>query len=126
MATAIVSGRVDEDVKDRVARLIQAAGLSAGDVIKTVWDTIARTGEVPLPPVEGSEAEARRRRFAAFMELRATLPPCPALVEMDDAALRAQVAERYEEGLGGAPATASGSMAPAACTCGKGGANHGA
>ena len=131
MATAIVSGRVDEDVKDRVARLIQAAGLSAGDVIKTVWDTIARTGEVPLLPVEDSEAEARRKRFAAFMELRASLPPCPALVEMDDTAMRAQVAERYEEGLGTPLPSAPDAMVPvasepAASTCKKGGASHGA
>ena len=65
------------------------------------------------------------------MELRASLPPCPALVEMDDTAMRAQVAERYEEGLGTPLPSAPDAMVPvasepAASTCKKGGASHGA
>lgn len=47
MATTVISGRVEECVKARADVFILAAGLSAGDVIRAVWEHIAQTGEVP-------------------------------------------------------------------------------
>lgn len=47
MATTVIPGRVDERVKARDDVFIRAAGLSAGDVIRAVWEHIAQTGEVP-------------------------------------------------------------------------------
>ena len=99
MATAVISGRVEEELKERVGRLIQAAGMSAADVIKTVWENIARTGEVPMPCAADEQVDERAKRFAQFMELRASLPACPELIGMDDDAMRSVVAERYEAGF---------------------------
>lgn len=96
MATAVVSGRVDEAVRDRAAGYIRAAGLTAADVIKAVWDSIAATGEVPLPQTADPEERMRCERFASFMALRASLPACPELAAMDQKALREEAAQRYE------------------------------
>lgn len=47
MSTAVISGRVDASVRDKAAPYLKLAGVSAGDVIKTVWKAIAETGQVP-------------------------------------------------------------------------------
>ncbi len=102
MATAIVSGRVDEAVKMRAAHAIAAAGMSVGDVIKAVWEGIAATGEVPQPPTRDAGAMAGADRMRAFMQLRAELPAVPELAGLSDDAVRGLIAERYTGG-GGVP-----------------------
>lgn len=73
MPTAIVSGRVDAAVRDRANAYIHAAGLTAGDVVKRVWENIARTGEVP--PVQQATGEQESDDpFERFMAFRETLP----------------------------------------------------
>lgn len=75
MATAVVSGRVDEATRQRADVVMRKAGLKPTDVIQGVWATMARTGEVPdaaLPAsatAKGQEAMARLDRFLN------TLPP---------------------------------------------------
>lgn len=101
MATAIVSGRVDEAVKVRAARAIAAAGMSTGDVIKAVWERIAATGEVPQPLSCDAGAAAAADRMQSFMQLRAELPAVPELAALSDGAMRDLVSERYV-GMGGA------------------------
>ncbi len=67
MATVIISGRVDEQVKERAGVYIHAAGLTVGDVIKTMWENIAATGQLPEPlgeEGEGSQASS----MGAFIE----------------------------------------------------------
>ena len=72
MPTAIVSGRVDTTVRDRANAYIHAAGLTAGDVVRRVWENIARTGEVPAQQeVTAQESDDPFERFMAF---RKTLP----------------------------------------------------
>ncbi len=72
MTTAIVSGRVDEAVKKRAGAYIRAAGLTAGDVIKAVWESIANTGEVPRPEQSESLTE-QDATWRAFMDFRSSL-----------------------------------------------------
>lgn len=72
MPTAIVSGRVDAAVRDRANAYIHAAGLTAGDVVKLVWENIARTGEVPMRQ-EVAEQEYDDP-FEQFMAFCASLP----------------------------------------------------
>ena len=67
MPTAIVSGRVDAVVRDRANAYIHAAGLTAGDVVKRVWENIARTGELPArQEVAEQESDDPFERFMAF------------------------------------------------------------
>ena len=99
MGTAVISGRVDESVKERAARYIQAAGLTVGDVIKTVWESIAQTGEVPRPVDIKTDVTTHSKHLEALACARARIAACPELLLMDDAQMRACVAERYEEDL---------------------------
>ena len=69
MATAVVSGRVDEAIRQRADVVMRKAGLKPTDVIQGLWATIASTGEVPdaaLPAAaetKGQEAMAHLDRF---------------------------------------------------------------
>lgn len=95
MATAIVSGRVDEVVKAQAARHIHAAGMSVGDVIKAVWEHIAETGEVPSPAPAADSAWRQKERLRALWAFRDELPHKPELIGLGDAEMRALIAERY-------------------------------
>lgn len=68
MATAVISGRVDEQVRESAERYIQAAGLTVADVIRTVWERIAKTGEVPREEAVEEPADAAWNDFMAFRE----------------------------------------------------------
>lgn len=68
MATAIVSGRVNEAVKERAGAYIHAAGLTVGDVINRVWEYIAATGNA-TGFIEKAVAE-QPPSFERFLQLR--------------------------------------------------------
>ncbi len=48
MSTVLVSGRVDEDVKQRTDLVLRKAGKTNSDVIRSLWNSIAATGEIPV------------------------------------------------------------------------------
>ena len=92
MATAVVSGRVDERVRQRADAYIKAAGLTPADVIRVVWENIARTGEVP----EVVPTEEPRGAWERFMEFRESLPEAePWLVNLTKEQMRDMIASRY-------------------------------
>lgn len=95
MATAVVSGRVDEQVKTRAEAFIRAAGLSTGDVIRVVWEHIARTGEVPDAGDSAERLDAARDPMERLGELRASFGACEDLIHLDDAQMRDMIASRY-------------------------------
>lgn len=95
MATAVVSGRVDEQVKARAEAFIRAAGLSAGDVIRMVWERIARTGEIPDAGDGVGWPGASRDPMERLGELRASFGSCEDLVSLDDNQMRDMIASRY-------------------------------
>lgn len=68
MATAIVSGRVDEAVKERAGAYIHAAGLTVGDVINRLWEYIAATGDT-TEFLEKTQTE-QPPAFERFLQLR--------------------------------------------------------
>ena len=95
MATSVISGRVDDYVKEKAAAYIQAAGLTAAEVIKTVWERIARTGEVPVDESEAREAEYDP--FEAFVTFCDSLEPAGDwLVNLTDEQMNDMMASRYE------------------------------
>lgn len=95
MATAVVSGRVDERIKFRAEVFIRAAGLSAGDVIRAVWERIAQTGEVPNMGKGAGQLDVSRDPMERLGELRASFGACEDLVGLDDARMREMIANRY-------------------------------
>lgn len=71
MGTVLVAGRVDAANKAVADAAISRAGMTSSDVIRIVWDNIAKTGQVPKsiePEKSPSELLAR------FSELRAKTP----------------------------------------------------
>lgn len=94
MATAVVSGRVDEEIKREVDRIIEREGTTTGDVIKQVWTNIYLTGQ--LPSIEESEAVFRekRQRFKAFMDFVHSAPPAPDwFINLTDKEMNDMIAE---------------------------------
>ncbi len=92
MATSVVSGRVDEKVRQRADAYIRAAGSTPAEVIKVVWENIARTGEVP----EVAPTEEPRDVWERFMEFRETLLEAePWLVNLTKEQMRDMIASRY-------------------------------
>lgn len=89
MQTAVVSGRVDQTIKERADRVIRASGYTAADVIKATWSSIAQTGELPealAVPAHKTGPSVQFSRFAQFVE---TLPPAPeAFAHMSDAQMK--------------------------------------
>lgn len=96
MATAIISGRVDEAVKTKAAAYLRAAKVAPGDVIKTVWENIAATGQIPVPEAAERETEDEEQTaFGRLMRFREELPACPELATMTDEQMRDMIVERY-------------------------------
>lgn len=95
MATAVVSGRVDERIKSRADAFIRAAGLSSGDVIRIVWERIAQTGEVPDALHSGQEPATADDPLERLGELRTTFGASEELVNLTDSQMREMIASRY-------------------------------
>lgn len=95
MQTAVVSGRVDQAVKERADRVIRASGLTVADVIKATWSLIAQTGELPEALTASASRPASSTRFSRLVEFVETLPPAPeALAGMSDAQMKDLLGER--------------------------------
>lgn len=86
MSTEIVSGRVDADVKRRADAYIKKEGLTPGEVIRIVWNTIATTGQVP----QESEGEGDRQKEALLdlVALRGSLRKREELASLSDIDIR--------------------------------------
>ena len=93
MATAVISGRVDERIKERADTYLRAAGLQAGDVIRQVWEHIARTGEIPVD--EGREAAVEEDPLEKLMALRVSFGSSEELKHLTDEQMREMIASRY-------------------------------
>ena len=104
MATAIVSGRVDEQVKNRASAYIRAAGLTVGDVIKITWENIARTGEVPVATVEERDEKSAQSPMDVFLELREEMNALTAqdewLATLTDKQMRDMITDHLMEKYG--------------------------
>lgn len=95
MATTVVSGRVDADVKRRADAVIREAGTSVGEVIKNMWELIAETGAVPERRRSESEAARRARALARLREVCDGLPPCPNVASLTDDDVKAMMVSRH-------------------------------
>ena len=95
MQTAVVSGRVDQAIKERADRVIRASGLTVADVIKATWSSIAQTGELPEALTASASKPASSVRLSRFVEFVETLPPAPeAFAGMSDAQMKDLLGER--------------------------------
>lgn len=95
MQTAVVSGRVDQVIKERADRVIRASGLTVADVIKATWFSIAQTGELPEALTAPASKPAPSAQFSRFVEFVEMLPPAPEVFAgMSDAQMKDLLGER--------------------------------
>lgn len=95
MATSVVAGRVDEQVRRAAEASLRAAGITVSDIIGRLMEHIAATGEIPSfqEQDDGLESESAVNEFFSFID---SLPPAPDwLVEMDDRSMQEMIASRY-------------------------------
>ncbi|MBP3866643.1 MAG: hypothetical protein J6D25_02375 [Eggerthellaceae bacterium] len=75
MATAVVSGRVSESIRQRAEIVMRKAGLKPTDIIQSVWATMAETGEVPDIAQKRPAAQAEHDALEKLNRFLDTLPP---------------------------------------------------
>lgn len=94
MATMVVAGRVEENVKRTVDAILRVAGESTSSIISKLWQHIADTGTVPSFDAEDVQDSASELEdFFSFVD---GLPPAPAwLIDMDREGMRDVLASRY-------------------------------
>lgn len=96
MATAVVSGRIDAQLKEQVDVIIRLAGSNISEVINNVWMAIAQTGELPCAPSRMDELAQRRARIAEFEAWLDELPqPVAEFAGMSDDEILQTKGERY-------------------------------
>ena len=100
MATAVISGRVDELVKQRAEAVLAKNGVTPNQLIGAIWNQIAQTGTIPISMGEDELQAHRRQRFAEFQAWTKTLPPCPSLANATDEELREMIVEGLVEKYG--------------------------
>ena len=96
MATSTVSGSVDVNVKRLAGMYIKRRGLTANEVIKSVWNHIASTGEIPCIDAEKKAPAQRSQAFSQLLELRSGVPAGTPLDSMDEDGMRKELRDRDE------------------------------
>ena len=97
MASVLVAGRVSEECKERADFYIRRAGLTASEVIRIVWENIARTGEVPraVGSVRDAGGELEESPLMRrYYELRAATPHCEFLENLTPEGLKEELSNR--------------------------------
>ena len=101
MATAVVSGRVDAEVKREVDRILLRKGTTSGEIIRGVWSHIYQTGELPVTEEQEEAFRRKRQNFKEFMEFVDSLPPAPDwFATMTDKEMNDMIAEAQMEKWG--------------------------
>lgn len=87
MATAVVSGRVDEATRQRAEVAMRKAGVKPTDVIQAVWAAMAESGEVPDIARKRSAAPKEQdalRKLSQFLDALPAANPAYAGWSDDD------------------------------------------
>lgn len=94
MATTVISGRVDTLVARQAQIAIQRAGTTPGEVIKSVWENIAQTGEVPRREEEQKRTARQRAALERLDAIRAELSGCEWLHDLTDEQMKEMLGDR--------------------------------
>lgn len=94
MATTVISGRVDTLVAKQAQIVIKRAGMTPGEVIKGVWENIARTGEVPKGQASEDGGLVNEDALKRLDKVRAKLSQCERLHTLTDDQMKEMFANR--------------------------------
>lgn len=75
MATAVVSGRVDDAIRQRADAALRKAGLTPTDIIQNVWAYIAKTGEIPDAAQPAAATDSKKEALSRLDRFLDSLPP---------------------------------------------------
>ena len=75
MATAVISGRVSEGIRQKADVAIRKAGLTPTDIIQNVWRTIAESGEIPPAAMPSDRSEQDSELLTRYEQFLTSLPP---------------------------------------------------
>ena len=75
MATAVISARVDEGIRQRADLVMRKAGLKPTDIIQNVWAYMATRGEIPDVAKPMDAADDKQEALARLERFIASLPP---------------------------------------------------
>lgn len=86
MATnAVVRARIDEDIKEEAASVLQAMGLSTSDAIRLMLTRVAREKALPFEPLVPNEKTIKAMKQARRGKLEiVTLDDLQAAIDADD------------------------------------------
>lgn len=86
MATnAVVRARIDENIKEEAASVLQAMGLSTSDAIRLMLTRVAREKALPFEPLVPNEKTIKAMKQARRGKLEiVTLDELQAAIDADD------------------------------------------
>lgn len=85
MASAVISGRVDDGIRRKADVAMRKAGLKPSDIIQNAWALIADAGEVPEVLRSGAGGERGQAGIARLERFLDSLPPAnPAYADLTD------------------------------------------
>jgi DNA-damage-inducible protein J len=76
-ANALVQTRIDADVRDRAAAVLEDMGLTVSDAVRILLTRIANEGALPLELISGSEEHDAWFRAKVIEALEDTRPGIP-------------------------------------------------
>lgn len=95
MATGTVGATVDATTKAIAAAYIRKAGTTPNQIIRSLWEHIAATGEIPSYDDQAvSERERRREAFDRMQRIVDSMPKGTPLATMTDDDLRRELEKR--------------------------------
>lgn len=87
-SNALIQTRIDADIKDRAAAVLETMGLTVSDAVRILLTRTANEGALPLELVTNREAHDAWFRAKVLQALEDTRP------DVDDAEAEAQFAAR--------------------------------
>jgi antitoxin component of RelBE/YafQ-DinJ toxin-antitoxin module len=91
MMDAVLTVRLDKEVKERVSSILKDKGLTPSATVQRLFAHILETGDIPFAEPSGPTAEEIEQRLATFARFQLKEP-----LQMNDAAIRAaRISERY-------------------------------
>ncbi|MDR0347115.1 MAG: type II toxin-antitoxin system RelB/DinJ family antitoxin [Coriobacteriales bacterium] len=89
---AIVTVRLDKEVKERTASILRGKGLTLSSAVQQFFDYVLRTGDLPFAEKSKPSPEEIERRLEAFRKFQLAEP----LLATDEEIRASRIRERYD------------------------------
>jgi RHH-type rel operon transcriptional repressor/antitoxin RelB len=93
---AVLTVRLNRDVKERVTAILKQDGLSPSSAVQELFDYILRTGDIPFKSKGGPSEQEIQKRLLAFAGFQLEQP----LQLTDEQVKQARIKDRYDIDVG--------------------------